>query len=299
MSPGSRSELTFSIAGLCLRVHSRDVITHPDALDGFRTDEVAADVEFGFERVLRLSPFHSPVIYEGASHWRARADNGELLYEMFYPRTAEVYCQMTGNQERSAFSVVFGRENLATFPGRGNHFDVSAWFPYPLDQLAVTPALARHDGVLVHACGGVLDGKAYVFAGHSGDGKTTLSRLLATEGVELLSDERIAIRHQHGRLIAYGTPWHGEGSVVSPASYPLGGVFVLKKAPEHRVNGGHRATLAAELLSRCIVPYYLPEETALILALVERIAGAVPLYELEFSRDAGLPALLAEFARTA
>ncbi len=291
-------ELIFSIAGIRVRVHSLDPVVYPEALEVFRTDGTSSHLSFGFANVPRLRPARSKVIYEGASHWRVREDNGALVYEMFYPPTAEVYCHMTGNAERSLFSVVFGRENLGTLPG-GNGLDATLWFPYPFDQLGVIPILARRDAFLVHACGAVIDGKAFVFAGHSGDGKTTLSRLLASEGLELLSDERIAICCERGRFIAYGTPWHGEGDVVSRASYPLGGAFILRKSSEHRIKVGAPGALAAEFLARSIVPYYLAEETALILSLVQRMSEAVPLQELEFSLEPDLGAVLAHFSHSA
>ena len=122
--------------------------------------------------------------------------------------------------------------------------------PHPLDQLLFLAPLAHTNGLLLHASGAVIDGKAFVFAGHSGDGKTTLSRLLAAEGLELLSDERIALRREGESFRAYGTPWPGEGDVVSSSSYPLAGVFLLKKGDRHRVHEGRPSLLAAELLSR-------------------------------------------------
>jgi hypothetical protein len=160
--------------------------------------------------------------------------------------------------------------------------------PHPLDQLLFLPPLARRDGFLVHACAAAFDGKAFVFAGHSGDGKTTLARLLQSEGVELLSDERVAIRRDGEGFRAFGTPWPGEGDVVSAASYPLGGVFILRKALRHRIVEGGKAPLAAELVARSILPRYLPRELGRILDLVAVIPGAVPLRELEFALAPGL-----------
>ena len=51
-------------------------------------------------------------------------------------------------------------------------------------------------------------------------------------------------------------------------------------------------TLAAEVLSRSLVPYYLPEDMARILSLVKRAAEHVPFGELEFSREPGVSDLL-------
>lgn len=288
------TELTVSIAGIPIRIHSPHALVHPRTLDAFRVAQSDAELDFIFSNVDRLSAGKSRVIFEGGAHWRARDDDGWLVFEMFYPPTSDVYCRMTGSPDRTRFTVIFGEENLKLLPGV-NGLDTSLWFPYPFDQLSVVPALARRDGFLVHACGAVVDGKAWVFAGHSGDGKTTLSRLLAAEGLELLSDERVAIRFEDGRFMAYGTPWHGEGDVVSAASYPLGGAFILRKASEHGIRSGAPGALAAEFLARSIVPYYLVDETARILGQVQRMSESVPLCELEFSRTPGVTEILAAF----
>ncbi len=166
----------------------------------------------------------TPVIYGGGHHWRARGDGNELSFEIFYPPTSETYCRMSGDTALSEVDLVFGRENLARLPEEfKKQCDGRLWFPHPFEQIVIIPALARREGFLVHACGAVVDGKALVFAGHSGDGKTTLSRLLAEDGIELLSDERVAIVSTGDGFVVHGTPWAGEGEVVSSACFSLEG----------------------------------------------------------------------------
>jgi hypothetical protein len=164
--------------------------------------------------------------------------------------------------------------------------------PYPLDQLLMVPALARRGVVLFHAAGAVVSRRSLVFAGHSGDGKTTLTRLLAREGVELLSDERIAVGRTENGFIAHGTPWPGEGNVVSRESRPLGGVFVLRKSPSHRLGGSPSSVIFPELLARAIVPYYMEETACRIFEIFDGLQAAFPPKELHFARAPGLSALL-------
>ncbi len=70
----------------------------------------------------------------------------------------------------------------------------------------------------------------------------------------------------------------------------------MKKGDRHRVHAGRLSLLAAELLSRAIVPYYLAEETQNILEVVHHLAASVPLRELEFSLSGGLLPILARAA---
>lgn len=290
---------TFAIGGIGVRVACRpdgDPLTLPRGYRPFLTSCDALDVHVGVGSTAELEMMEAPVIYRGGHHWRARVRDGELCFEIFYPPTQETYCRMVGEDDLAVVDLVFGRDNVNRLPpefvrqSRGR-----LWFPHPFEQIVVIPALAQRNGFLVHACGAVFDGKAFVFAGHSGDGKTTLARLLASEGVELLSDERVVIRETDTGFEVHGTPWAGEGEVVSSARFPLGGVFVLRKASSHRLVKRATGILAAEVLARSLVPYYLSRDTARILSLLRCASGSVPFGTLEFSRGPGLAELFASF----
>jgi hypothetical protein len=308
VAPGESQ--TFSIGGVGLRIACQPgghPLTLPGAYRLFLAPEVSADVNVRVGSAAVLERADAPVIYGGGYHWRARGAaeaESTLCFEIFYPPTGETYCRMDGDAALSDVELVFGHENLQRLPDDfTRQCEGRLWFPHPFEQIVLIPSLARRGGFLIHACGAVVNGRAFVFAGHSGDGKTTLSRLLADEGVELLSDERIAICETENGFVAHGTPWAGEGEVVSSARFPLGGVFVLRKAATHRLTGGSSrglesgaiGNLAAEVLARSLVPYYLPEEMARILSLVKRATHQVAFGELEFTREPGLRELLAEF----
>ncbi len=234
-------------------------------------------------------------IYE-CSIWSSYRVADAVAFETYHPPSGRIMAQAVSDPDLRRYELSFSEE---TAEWLSREFDLpdrqEVVIAYPLEQLLFVPVLARRDVILVHACGAVLDGKAMVFAGHSGDGKTTLATMLAKEGVELLSDERVAIRQVDGDFVAYGTPWPGEGNVVSSASYPLGGVFILGKSSSHRLITSHEhslSTVASELLSRSIVPYYLPEETSRILAVVDGIATSGRIARLEFCLEPGLLSLL-------
>jgi hypothetical protein len=297
LAPGESD--TFSIGGVGVRLACEsggDPLIIPGAYRTFRARQDSPDVDVRVRATDELVASDAPLIYGGGHHWRARGGGDELSFEIFYPPTSQTYCCMRGDAALSDVDLVFGRANLARLPEAfTNRCAGRLWFPHPFDQIVVIPALARRKGFLVHACGAVVDGKAFVFAGHSGDGKTTLSRLLAEEGIELLSDERVAIVGNGDGFVVHGTPWAGEGEVVSSARFPLGGVFILRKASSHRIVHGAIGTLAAEVLARSLVPYYLADDMTRILSLMKQVAHDVPFRELEFSREPGLSRLLAEF----
>ena len=172
------------------------------------------------------------------------------------------------------------------------HFDPHSSDPvypleYPLDELLMIHLLSQGKGVEIHGCG-LLDraGRAYVFAGQSGAGKSTMARLWLNHGdVRLLSDERVVLRTDRDRITVYGTPWHGDAMTASPLSGELAGVFFLNHAPTHDVVpiGGSRA--AAKLLACSFVPFHSAEAVDRTVAALERVSERAVCYDLRFAPD--------------
>jgi hypothetical protein len=162
-----------------------------------------------------------------------------------------------------------------------------AIFPleYPIDELAMMHRLALGDGVELHALGLVdQDGRGYLFLGHSGAGKSTTARLWMTEpGVKLLSDDRIILRKQEGKFWMYGTPWHGDAGVASPASAPLSSIFLLEQAPQNQISPLAPGKAAAELFARAFVPHYLQEGIQFSLSFFDALARSIPCSIFRFA----------------
>jgi hypothetical protein len=284
---------TFAIAGVRFEIEAgpgcRAGLRVPGSYETFQVDGPANAV-IRVESRTRLEAFPGPILIESNLPWRALEAPGGAVFEFRHPPTGFLYCQAVVRSDWSLSEVRFSEtawRGLASPPA-------DDWeIPYPLDQLLLVPALALRGVVLLHACGAVVSNRGLVFAGHSGDGKTTLAGLLSKEGTALLSDERIAVRRSKEGFTAWGTPWPGEGNVVSNAAHPLAGMFVLRKAPRHAL-GSASPSLAADLLARAIVPYYLPDVASRILETFSRIATEVPFRELHFARSSGLTALLRE-----
>src|SRR5213594_3121258 len=105
--------------------------------------------------------------------------------------------------------------------------------PYSIDavlRIVHSLVLAGQGGMLVHAASAVRNGRAFLFAGVSGAGKTTISRLAPTDAV-LLTDEISYLRRDGAAgYTAYGTPFAGE--LAKPGENiraPLAGLFLLAK----------------------------------------------------------------------
>ena len=102
--------------------------------------------------------------------------------------------------------------------------------PYSLDtvlRIVHTLVLAREGGFVVHASSAVRNGEAFLFAGVSGAGKTTISRL-APPDAHVLTDEISYVRKEADGYFAYGTPFAGD--LARPGENlraPLAAVYLL------------------------------------------------------------------------
>lgn len=161
---------------------------------------------------------------------------------------------------------------------------------YPLDELLFVHLLSRNGGIELHSCGVAVDGdRGFVFAGQSGDGKTTMARLWAeVDGARVLSDDRVILRYEGGTYWAYGTPWHGEATYAENARVPLSALFILGRSPSNRFVPLSPAEAVALLFARAIVPFREPEAIESVLAFLSDLVTRVPCQGLDFVPSAAV-----------
>jgi hypothetical protein len=154
-----------------------------------------------------------------------------------------------------------------------------------IELLAIT-YLARCRGAILHGCGISIDGRGIMFAGESGAGKSTLSRIWAPEkGVELLSDDRLIVRRQHGGLRLYGTPWHGDETCAAFGGVKLNRIFFLRHGRNNQVRELTAGRAVAAMLQCSFPPLWDADGTAAALDLFDAMAAAIPCEELFFEPD--------------
>ena len=87
-----------------------------------------------------------------------------------------------------------------------------AAYPYAIDsviRIILSLILARSGGFLLHSASAIRGGRAFLFSGVSGAGKTTIARLAPPDAM-LLTDEISCVRRSGTEYHAFGTPFAGE-----------------------------------------------------------------------------------------
>jgi hypothetical protein len=168
--------------------------------------------------------------------------------------------------------------------------------PYSIDTvLRITHSLILADegGFLVHAASAIRGGAAYLFAGVSGAGKTTMARLAPPDAV-VLTDEISYVRRIGGSYRAYGTPFAGElaRSGVN-TSAPVASLFLLEQGPENRIEPVAQIDAARALMRHILFFAQEEEMVARVFDAVLEFVCNVDVSRLVFTPDARAWALIA------
>ena len=161
--------------------------------------------------------------------------------------------------------------------------------PYAIDsvlRIVHTLILARHGGFLVHAASAIRNGRALLFAGVSGAGKTTISRLAPADAT-LLTDEISYVRRDGDAFRACGTPFAGElARVGENQSAPLQALFLLEKGSSNTIDPVAPHEAVRLLLKNILFFAEDPDLVGLVFRSACEFVEQVPVRRLTFVPDA-------------
>jgi hypothetical protein len=274
---------TFCIGGVSIRIASEsynDVALDP-LLASFRCLTDCPDIDLQVEWTPSLFVPSGCKLFDSGSIWRLYERGDGLQFDFSAPAFGGMpYKRLLVDH---GFRYATLQMNEACFAdARVSPYPLE----YPLDELLVTHRLTQERAIELHSCGIVAGEVSNLFVGHSGAGKSTTSRLWAARpGVNVLSDDRIILRHHSGRILMYGTPWHGEAAFALPASTPLARIFVIEHGHGNVLTRLSPSQAVAELYARSFVPFHRHEYVESALEFLHEVVDSVPVYRYAFEPD--------------
>jgi len=273
---GRGTSLRLRVAGLTLRVDGLPARPPRAALRPFLVGR-GADIHLTVVEEPVPRPSRDSLLFHSGGVWSVHRADGGLLYRfrssVLRPR---VYKGVLIDDGRRRGRLFFPR---AEGGGRRPHP-----LEFPLDELLFQHRLAQEGAVELHACGLVVRGRAVLFSGRSGAGKTTTARLWRSHrpGTPVLSDDRVVLRRRGSRFQAFGTPWHGAGGFATVAEAPLSGIFFIRHARRDRAQRLAVPEAAARLFARSFPPAWEAATVARVLETCAEIASTVPCWDFGF-----------------
>ena len=220
------------IAGLRVRIELHDEyegLKMPESYMPFVTEpindapDVALTVKSGYERAAEgMNPVSSGMNDLGEA--RLYHNGGEYAVDLL-PHPSSSFRTMHISEDFTT-----GRLQL---PGdRYAAFTVDSML-----RILYSQAVVLHHGFMLHSAAVVRDGKAVLFMGKSGTGKSTHAQLWLREfaGTSLLNDDNPVVRvSADGTVTVYGSPWSGKTPCYRNAEAPVEAMVRLEQAPVNR-----------------------------------------------------------------
>lgn len=139
------------------------------------------------------------------------------------------------------------------------------------------------NGVLLHACGAVRNGKAYMFPGPSGSGKSTIAHFLNGEGWEILGDDLIVFYLKNKKPLIASTPF---GDYKKPlAFFPLNSIFFPIKWKKVMLRKCSEIEMLARLISSSPFLTFYPDSLERAMDVFKKVKKKIPPFFLYFKKD--------------
>jgi hypothetical protein len=162
--------------------------------------------------------------------------------------------------------------------------------PYSIDTvLRITHSLvlAEEGGFLLHAASAIRNNRAFLFAGISGVGKTTISRLAPADATVLTDEISYIRRAPNKNYTAFGTPFAGElARIGANTSAPLKTLYLLVQGAENRIASVSKVGAARAIMRHVL---FFAEEKDLVAKVFDSVlefVSRVEVAQLIFTPDA-------------
>jgi len=274
-----KSSLVYSVGGLCFSVEGERLCRGVGRLQGFEEFLVSEPLpQAPAFKVSEGDKGQTPkakdrFLYGDESdgaEFRLYTSEGGHVMEMQRPSDGYRLNMWSDSGERVLYFLGDYHPQMLRF---------ALWIGYGL----MCSSLGR---IAFHGSSVVADGRAYIFLGESGTGKSTHSRLWLEniEGVKLLNDDSpiVSLAEDGNGMVLYGSPWSGKTPCYKQECYPLGGCIRLSQAKQNRI------TKLSPLMAYAALHPSCPPEFALDGVLYEaecktldKLLKSVPVYQLE------------------
>lgn len=278
--------LTFKIGGITLSIQSDFPLEEKTFVPKF---QLFRSHDGGDDRVIihhhcglpRIRNWGEKVYYRAP--WRIYETLSYYTYQMFIDGDNKSLLLAIFNKDHSEGHIYKGETYVKIFK-KGN---LTSLLCFPTDQILFARLLADRGGIILHGSGIILKEKGFLFVGHSDAGKTTLVKIF-NHHARILNDDRMIVRKEDGGFYLYGTPWHGELSLVAPDRVPLSAILFLNQANDNRIERTQPLD-AFKRLYGCTIKALVTERWAKnALDMCQALSGEVPCYDLHFDKSGGV-----------
>ena len=138
----------------------------------------------------------------------------------------------------------------------------------------------------VHSASILYKGKAWLFSGHSGMGKSTHTAMWHEQfGTPYLNGDLNLIGRKDGKMVVCGIPWCGTSEIYTTKDYELGGIVLLGRDTKDHVEPLTLYEKIMRVMQRMISPVWTEELLEKNLGFSEELARMIPVLHLFCTKE--------------
>lgn len=249
-------------------------------VEGYLDNQFWRVKEDGSENIIKVLPVAQLPPVGGKIIWESDTctvkKSGDVEIRIYHDGVIQQpYAIYSDNGENGV--LVWCEENWL----RGNYYK-----NYLFNICALEKILIQNQRVVFHSCYIQIRGKAVLFSGFSGVGKSTQGALWEKyEDAFVINGDRAVLGKQQGKWYAYGFPFSGTSGICHNVTSPLNGIIFLRQAKENHIRKVGVAEAGQLLWPQFTINQWNSEFVDKVLEQINQIAVEVPIYELSCTPD--------------
>lgn len=269
-------ELCISFSGINIRFDIPGDAELPSDLTALRTFKKDTVSNFEF----RIGKIYTPAKVGGTI---VGSQGGMREYVTEYGRV-RVYSALRSEDGCEAVCVLRNDgKNTLLYPA--SKWDFYSRPLHCLHLIAPELLLMRENAFLLHSSVIEFGGRAVLFAGKSGIGKSTQAELWKKYlDADIINGDRCVIMKRNGIFFGGGSPWCGTSGIRRSEQFPISGIILLEQSPVNEISKIGAAAFAP-LLSQTLTNSWNSEMMDKITSLYSELLRDVPVYRLRCRPD--------------
>lgn len=262
-------------AGIGFRFSADFPFDVPAEFQPFLVDSLEADERFTLSAITEPLRFDAPPLCSGTLN-AYRTSEG-VAREYPYLRAPDGCCAVTLLRSNGENTIYLPQSDLSRYQ---SNFSLSV-------ILGAEAILLRHDALLLHSSAVRLGGRAVLFCGAPGAGKSTQAALWEQLlGAEIINGDRCVIAQRPDSFYGCGSPYCGSSGIRRPIDAPIAGIVLLNKDTKNALRRVPAGEAFRRLLRELTVNSYDDAFMERCLSLLSTLVAQIPVYELSCRPDA-------------
>lgn len=190
----------------------------------------------------------------------------------------------TNKNEKADMTMRIDREKMNKNREEYPHLSLDEW-EYIQTGYVFACKLLDFDGFCLHASAVALDGRAVLFSGPCGTGKSTHANLwqryFGSDQAVIINDDKPVLRRIEDIFYVYGTPWSGKSALNVNIRVPLGAIVFLKQAKENHIRRLANKEAIQMLFYQSQRPGSDRYRIVRLLTLIDALLQKIPVFQMD------------------